>query len=126
MNISKNIKALREKKKLKKFELADLLGLSATQITYYEAGTTYPKLDNLIKLAEILGVSAGDLLDKDFSVDRVQDPPAAYTSEETVYLLGKLMESDRKREAAIAALQSLQSKYSLAARDLEAIIKLLQ
>lgn len=59
---TKNLKKYREKTDLSKAELARLLGLKYNTYNNYEMGTGEPKLDTLVKIADILNVSLDDLL----------------------------------------------------------------
>ena len=54
---SERLRETRLKKKLNYKELAEISGVTATAISYYEKGTKMPQLDNAVKLAEALGVS---------------------------------------------------------------------
>lgn len=66
--IGKNILFLRKEKKLSQEEVGELLGGKSSQIVgKYERGSSLPPLDVIYQLAEILEVSAGDLISIDFS-----------------------------------------------------------
>jgi transcriptional regulator with XRE-family HTH domain len=56
------IKIARIKKGMKQKELANLLGINHLMIGRYESGHTKPSIDNLIKMADILGVSVDYLV----------------------------------------------------------------
>lgn len=56
------IKAFREKAGMSQRDLAYAIGVSQAAIAQWETGETQPTLDNLRKVADILGVSPGDLL----------------------------------------------------------------
>ena len=61
MNIL-NLKVARVKKGLTQKELAELIRVSPSMINRIETGKQIPKVDILLKLAEILEVSAEELL----------------------------------------------------------------
>ena len=61
MNIL-NLKVARVKKNLTQKQLAELVGVSSSTINRIETGKQVLKLDMLLKLAEILEVSAEELL----------------------------------------------------------------
>lgn len=61
MNIL-NLKVARVKKGLTQKELAELIGVSPSTINRIETGKQIPKVDMLLKLAEILEASAEELL----------------------------------------------------------------
>jgi transcriptional regulator with XRE-family HTH domain len=56
------IKAFREKAEMSQRDLAQAIGTSQAAVAQWETGATQPTLDNLRKVADILGVSPGDLL----------------------------------------------------------------
>ena len=55
------IRAFREAKGLSQMELAEALGLDQTTISAWERGIAEPTIFNLRRLADLLGVSPGDL-----------------------------------------------------------------
>lgn len=61
-SIGKNIKIYRMKKNLKQEELAELMDLSVNYISMLERGDKLPSIETLIKLVNILDVSADVLL----------------------------------------------------------------
>ena len=56
------LKLLRIEKKLSQPELAQLVGVSKGMISFWENGINEPTIANLVKLAQILEVSADYLL----------------------------------------------------------------
>jgi len=56
------LKQLRIKKMLSQGQLAERLGITRSAVCAYEAGTRYPSLDMLIKLAQSFNVSTDFLL----------------------------------------------------------------
>lgn len=61
-SIGKNMKIYRMKKNLKQDELAELMDLSVNYISMLERGDKLPSIETLIKLVNILDVSADVLL----------------------------------------------------------------
>lgn len=57
------IRRLREQLGMTQKQLADALGLNQSAIALWESGKTVPTLQNLYRLADILGCDARDLLD---------------------------------------------------------------
>lgn len=57
------IRRLREQRGMTQKQLADALGLNQSAIALWESGKTVPTLQNLYRLADILGCDARDLLD---------------------------------------------------------------
>ena len=60
--IGPRIKAARERKKLTQEELAEMVDLSPMHFSVLERGIKPPRLVNLIKIANVLEVSADELL----------------------------------------------------------------
>lgn len=60
-NAKSKIRAFRKEAGLSKTELADALGLDQTTVSAWESGKAEPTLFNLRRLADILGVTPGDL-----------------------------------------------------------------
>lgn len=65
---SRNLKYLREKKKLSQNKLAELAGVNQTTIARWETEEVSPSLDNIYDLAETLNVSIADLTGKDLLI----------------------------------------------------------
>lgn len=56
------LKRLRQEKRLSQQELADLIGVHVRQISKYEMGTSLPTLERIRRMAEVLDVSADELV----------------------------------------------------------------
>lgn len=56
------LKRLRQEKSLSQQELADLIGVHVRQISKYEMGTSLPTLERIRRMAEVLDVSADELV----------------------------------------------------------------
>ena len=64
MTFGERVRTLRKKKKLSQNALAELVGVSPRTIFGYEAGTTYPRTENILnRLAVALGVTSEALMD---------------------------------------------------------------
>ena len=59
---AQRIKELRNEKRQTQKDMAELLGIKLRAYQYYESGTHYPEVPNLIKLADYFGVSTDYLL----------------------------------------------------------------
>ena len=59
---AQRIKELRNEKKQTQKDMAELLGIKLRAYQYYESGTHYPEVPNLIKLADYFGVTTDYLL----------------------------------------------------------------
>ncbi|MBQ6628563.1 MAG: helix-turn-helix transcriptional regulator [Methanosphaera sp.] len=66
-NFSNNLKQLRLKKGLTQEELAKRLDKNYTTIGKWEKGIRSPILDDLIKLADIFGITIDKLVRSDFN-----------------------------------------------------------
>lgn len=62
MRIGEKIKALRTEKQMTQNQLATISGISESAIRKYEKGERQPKLEQLTKIANTLGVNVNDLL----------------------------------------------------------------
>jgi transcriptional regulator with XRE-family HTH domain len=71
MNISEKIKYFRTAHKMSQEKLSELSGISFSTIRKYESGERKPKADQLLKLADALGISINTLLD--FDIKTVSD-----------------------------------------------------
>lgn len=58
------IRQLREQRGMTQKQLADALGLSQVAICLWETGENVPTIQNLYRLADILGCEPGELLAK--------------------------------------------------------------
>lgn len=56
------ISSLRKNKDMTQFELADLIGISRQAISRYECGESFPDISVLSRMAEIFGISLGELI----------------------------------------------------------------
>lgn len=56
------LRQLRKERNLTQKQLADLMGVKNSVISFYEVGERTPSLDALVKLASVLHVSADTLL----------------------------------------------------------------
>lgn len=60
--IGSNIQRIRKQKKMKQYELADVIGMKKSALSVIEAGLHYPSCRTLEKLTKALGVTPNDLL----------------------------------------------------------------
>ncbi|MBQ7778356.1 MAG: helix-turn-helix transcriptional regulator [Oscillibacter sp.] len=56
-NYKDSIRALRKANNMTQDELAARLGVKPPAISKWEKGLTYPKMENVLKMSEIFGVS---------------------------------------------------------------------
>ena len=60
--VGQRIKAAREKKNMTQEDLAACIDISPTHVSVIERGTKIPRMDTFVAIANVLGVSADDLL----------------------------------------------------------------
>lgn len=60
--MSNNIKQLREAHDMTQAELAKRLGVLVPAVSKWERGLAYPRMDNLVKMAQIFGCSTDMVL----------------------------------------------------------------
>ena len=96
--IGKRIKSAREEKGLTQEQLAEQVNLSPMHISVIERGNKLPRLETLIKIANVLDVSADTLLQ-----DVVNNQIKLRTSEAS-NLIAQLSREDQRR--VLAALHS--------------------
>ena len=89
--IGRRIKIAREAKKLTQEQLAEMVNLSQMHVSVLERGQKPPKLETLVKLANILDVS-GDFLLQDV-IDHSKTIPAT----EVTLLISSLPEHEQCR-----------------------------
>ena len=89
--IGRRIKIAREAKKLTQEQLAEMVNLSPMHVSVLERGQKPPKLETLVKLANILDVS-GDFLLQDV-IDHSKTIPAT----EVTLLISSLPEHEQRR-----------------------------
>ncbi len=66
---SKNLKYLRESKKLSQNKLAEIIGVNQTTIARWEDDNRTPNLDNAIDVSNALDIPLPDLIGKDLEKD---------------------------------------------------------
>ena len=66
---AKNLRTLRENKRLSQTKLGELTGFNQTTITRWETGDMIPFIDNVITMAAFFKVSLADMLGREFNID---------------------------------------------------------
>ena len=61
MSIAKRISEIRKQSGISQEKLAELVGVSRQAVTKWESGKANPDTENLLRLAEIFGVSVDEL-----------------------------------------------------------------
>ena len=107
--VGQRIKAAREKKNMTQEDLAACIDISPTHVSVIERGTKIPRMDTFVAIANVLGVSADDLL-----VDVVDRATAGVASELSA-AIEALPHEERMRVSLrfLSCLAALYSKFSL-------------
>lgn len=69
---SKNLKFLRENKKISKNKLGEMVGVNQSTIGRWESNEITPSIDNVEEVAKALNVALPDILIKDLSFDNAE------------------------------------------------------
>lgn len=93
MNISDNIKHIREAKKLSQKEVITAIGMGAAQYSRIENGKTDPSVGTLEKIAKALGVSLAELFAVNGDLQEVNSQDK--TLMEKVRLMESLSEEEK-------------------------------
>ena len=96
--VGRRIKTARERKKLTQEQLAEMVNLSPMHVSVIERGVKLPKLETLINIANILDVSADELLQD------VVNNQTKLCATEASDLINQLPREDQRR--VLAALRS--------------------
>jgi putative transcriptional regulator len=64
LGMKPRIKAIRESKGLKQIFVADKVGVSQQQLSDWERGKAYPRIDRAYKLSEVLNVRIEELYEE--------------------------------------------------------------
>ena len=73
MSVGKNIKSLREERKLTQEQLAEKVGVTFQAISSWERDEYLPEVANIMKLAEVMGVSVSSILEDRQGTFRLKD-----------------------------------------------------
>ena len=101
---AQTLKRLRQEKGISQQELADLIGVHVRQVSKYEMGTSLPTLERIKRMAEVLGVSADEIV---FGISKRRTTPENGAIKHPV-----LAEKLRKLEA-VATREDLKSIVDL-------------
>lgn len=85
-NFARNLKLLRESKKISQQELADKIGVDRSTIGYWESKKADPTMINVCKLAEILNIELIDLIGGNLNFDNAEFVKYDPTDDNIVYI----------------------------------------
>lgn len=104
MHLGKNIKYLRQEKRLTQDELAAQLEKSSGNVSAYEKGKILPPVDVIIKLCEIFHVSLDDIIHKDLT----KEEPGRVEKEDPARLVAE--NDDLLRRFLILKLEEVSNR----------------
>lgn len=108
MNLfAQRLTLLREKKGLKKKELATILNVSAPCISQYESGNSMPGFDVLWRMAQYFDVSIDFLIGKDESAFRLDELFSDNTTYMTLLIACSKVPT-KNRHALLSIINALQ------------------
>ena len=121
--LQQNIRLLRKRLKLSQEELANRVGLNRGNIASYENGTAEPKICNLLKIANLFGISIIDITQKDLSrKNALAEANSTYQSLSSNEL--ELMEQFlRRAEELEKVFQSIHTCFLFKAKSMDEDIK---
>lgn len=70
--LGRRIKELRKKRGFSQEQLGELIGIDQKHMSKIELGKSYPSLDRLIRLSDVLGVQLPELFDFEYFVDPME------------------------------------------------------
>lgn len=100
INFAKNLKRIRQDKKLTQDELGKLVGVHANHISRYERGDSSPSTETLLAFANALDVTLDELV----VGDRKQKIVDAFSDMELVKLLKKIEGLGHKEQQTVKSL----------------------
>ena len=86
---SDKLKALRTAKKLSQKELADIIGVTKSVVSFYESGDRFPSYDVLVKISCVFNVTTDYLL----GVERKRTLDVSELSENDISVVNTVIEA---------------------------------
>lgn len=112
INFGERLKAIRRKKGLTQYQLADILNTSQRMIAHYEKNGNRPRIDKVKSLAEVLGVSISELIENEKpSKIKEKEEDVSYKIMKKVRVIEKLPVRDQK--AIFRLINSLAEKNKI-------------
>lgn len=102
MAIALKTKELREEQNMTQMDLALELGLGNTTIQQYEAGTYEPSLTNLIRIADLFGVTVDYLIGK----TPIRGP--VYSDDEKLAYRLSTLKNEKAKRAVLSLLEEVK------------------
>ncbi len=121
--LQQNLRLLRKQLKLSQEELANRVGLNRGNIASYENGSAEPKICNLLKIANLFGISIIDITQKDLSDEKVlAEASSTYKnlSSNEVELMQQFL---RRADELEKVFQSIHTCFLFKAKSMDEDIK---
>lgn len=94
-----NLRVFRERDKISQIELAERVGVAQNTICQWENGARRPNIDMLIRLTEIFGCTADELLGIDRRKPAEEEKPETRGQEISVRMSEALADARKRQEA---------------------------
>lgn len=94
-----NLRVFRERDKISQIELAERVGVAQNTICQWENGARRPNIDMLIRLTEIFGCTADELLGIDRRKPAEDEKPETRGQEISVRMSEALADARKRQEA---------------------------
>ena len=117
--LQQNIRLLRKNLKLSQEELASRVGLNRGNIASYENGSAEPKICNLLKIANLFGISIIDITQKDLSNKDTLDEASSSYQNLTSNELELIEQFLRRAEELEKVFQSIHTCFLFKAKSME-------
>jgi len=121
ININENIRYLRKKKGWTQDKFSKIIGIKRSLIGAYEEGRAYPRLNNLLKITDVFGISLDNILTKD--VKKIPEDCLKSSNDEKVKVLSITVD-DNGNENIELINQKASAGYLNSYSDFEYIEKL--
>jgi len=96
MDISQNIKRLREEYGITQAELAKIAGVTNKAVSMWEMGNSEPRMGAVQKIADYFGIKKSDVID---GFVRRDDAPKFSVNETLIITLFRMLDDAHKEEA---------------------------
>ena len=94
-----NLRVFRERDKISQIELAERVGVAQNTICQWENGARRPNIDMLIRLTEIFGCTADELLGIDRRKPAEEEKPETRGQEISVRMSEAIADARKRQEA---------------------------
>ncbi|MCO6480892.1 MAG: helix-turn-helix transcriptional regulator [Phaeodactylibacter sp.] len=121
--LQQNLRLLRKQLKLSQEELANRVGLNRGNIASYENGTAEPKICNLLKIANLFGISIIDITQKDLSDEKALSEANSTYQNLSSNELELMQQFLRRADELEKVFQSIHTCFLFKAKSMDEDIK---